>query len=77
MARCAEQPHWRNEGEAENSQRHRLGHGAPPEPAKDGYSAEPLVIPHPYRQQAERLRQSANGHRVQTIHAFQAARPTS
>ncbi|MFE2540014.1 AAA domain-containing protein [Actinacidiphila glaucinigra] len=72
MARCAEQPHWRNEGEAEIVNAIVSAMEPRPEPRRDGYSAEPLAVLTPYRQQAERLRQYGDlAHRVQTIHAFQ------
>lgn len=70
---CKSEPHWRNDGEAEvvsalvESLRPR------PQSNKDGFSAEPLAVLTPYRQQLERLRLRTKlaDYPLATMHAFQ------
>lgn len=72
LPRCEERPYWKNEGEAELVNAIVTSMKPSPVPRRDGYSAEPLAVLTPYRQQAEVLRRygALNDH-VQTIHAFQ------
>lgn len=72
LPQCEERPYWKNEGEAKLVNAIVSAMDPPPEPGRNGYSAEPLAVLTPYRQQAEVLRRyGALTEHVQTIHAFQ------
>lgn len=70
--RCVEQPTWHNEGEAELVNRIVAAMRPLPRPGQDGYSAEPLAVLTPYRQQVDVLNRYGDlSPYVQTVHAFQ------
>lgn len=72
LPQCEDRPYWKNEGEAELVNAIVTSMKPGPVPRRHGYSAEPLAVLTPYRQQAEVLRgYGALTDYVQTIHAFQ------
>ncbi|MEW2352969.1 AAA domain-containing protein [Spirillospora sp. NPDC029432] len=72
LAHCEERPYWKNEGEAELINSIVSSMEPRPVPGRDGYTAEPLAVLTPYRQQADVLRRYGDlAPHVQTIHAFQ------
>jgi serine/threonine protein kinase len=70
---CKSEPHWRNDGEAEVVNTLVESLQPRPQPNKNGFSAEPLAVLTPYRQQLEALRRrrALADYPLATMHAFQ------
>ncbi|WP_165900524.1 AAA domain-containing protein [Microbispora triticiradicis] len=72
VADCADEPRWRNPGEARVVGALVDLCNPRPEPYQNGFSGEPLAVLTPYRQQLDQLRQyGALRDYLYTIHSFQ------